>query len=158
MLLTLADALTIIVFLVITVAAGLFYKNKDEKSEKLIKNEESDDENQVEEYILASNKIGYLATGFSLSASFLSAFGMIGLPTQAMLSGTVIFFSQVVVSCLVVGLIHAYILPLLKKHKLPSVFAIIKYKYRKDKKIKHTHDRVHQFRKFTFCFHLFCVW
>ena len=134
MLLTLIDAITIIVFLVITVAAGLFYKNKDDKNEKLIK--DLDDETQVEEYILGNNKIGFVATGFSLSASFLSAFGMIGLPTQAMISGTVIFFSQVCVSCIVVGLIHFYILPLLKKHKLPSVFAIIKYKYRKDKKIK----------------------
>lgn len=122
MLLTITDAVLVVVFLVLTVGFGLVYGQ--EKESKKGKND-----NEVEEYILAGNKIGYLATGMSLSASFLSAFGMIGLPTQAMLSGTVIFTSQVAVTILVVGLIHFYILPMLKRHNLPSIYAIIKYKY-----------------------------
>ena len=141
MLLTWPDAITVVLILVFTVASGLLYKGKTGDSgrdkEDLIeknggeKNEgEKNENNKIEEYILAGNQIGYVATGFSLSASFLSAFGMIGLPTQAMISGTVIFFSQVGVSFLVVGLIHFYVLPLLKKHNLPSVFSIIRYKYR----------------------------
>lgn len=136
MLLTWPDAITVVLILVFTVASGLLYKGKTsdsgrDKDDLIEKNEgEKKEDNEIEEYILAGNQIGYVATGFSLSASFLSAFGMIGLPTQAMISGTVIFFSQVGVSFLVVGLIHFYVLPLLKKHNLPSVFSIIRYKYR----------------------------
>ena len=136
MLLTWPDAITVVLILVFTVASGLLYKGKTsdsgrDKDDLIETNEgEKNEDNEIEEYILAGNQIGYVATGFSLSASFLSAFGMIGLPTQAMISGTVIFFSQVGVSFLVVGLIHFYVLPLLKKHNLPSVFSIIRYKYR----------------------------
>ena len=79
MLLSFPDILVIIGALTLTIYLGLRNSHNTSK------------DSDVNDYILATNKIGYIATGASLAASYSSAFGMIGLPVQTMISGTVMY-------------------------------------------------------------------
>ena len=75
MILTALDIIIIVGSLVVTILLGLFWgpKEKTESDD----NDDDPETSKVEDYILAKNQIGWLATGASLAASWSSAFGLI---------------------------------------------------------------------------------
>lgn len=122
MLLSLPDIIVIIVALAVTIFFGL--RNKTVSSEP--------SKSDVQDYILAKNQIGWVATGASLAASYLSAFGMIALPVQTMISGVVMFAASTVSMFLAIVVINKYVIPILRDNNLPSVFTLVKHKYGDD--------------------------
>ena len=105
MILTFWDVVVIIASLVITILLGLI---KWDDIFKKSKNEDNGQKKSLQDYILAKNQIGFIATGASLAASYSSGFGMIAMPVQIMVSGVVIYAGTVIAMVVAIVLINAY--------------------------------------------------
>ena len=116
--LTTGDIIIFFLTIIVTVGVGLIFK-----SQKKLKND------SINEYLLAGNEIGPFLTGVSICASMVSSIGLSVIPAEIVEGGVYVM----IVSILSLGvsyiLIQVYLLPNLIKHRLPSVYSLVKMQF-----------------------------
>ena len=116
--LTTADIIVFFSTIVATLLVGLVHNYL-----KKAKNE------NISGYLLANNQIGPLFTGISICASMVSSIGLSVIPAEIVEGGIYVMIVSIISLGISYILIQIYVLPILTKHKLPSIFAIVKQKY-----------------------------